>query len=224
MVRPSRAALVFLPLCLGLFAGETMPSTSASATGAADLVVVPGKRVGPITSYSSLAVLEALYGKASIKPKMQILPSGDTAAGARLFADTDRHLDLIWDEDGREKRVAEVRILGKDWALENGVKVGMTLADVEKLTGKAFHATGTDATGSALATIDGPTPGTTFGVRYMAGASTPGKIQEPIKTKAKAKGKKLTAASEKKPAGPAPAPEVNVSSNATVTQVGVWCR
>lgn len=222
MFRLTCAALALLPFCLGPLPGENVPA--AAPGGAADVTVVPGRRVGPITGYSSLTVLEALYGKASIRPKMQTLPSGDTAPGIRLFADTDRHLDLIWDEDGREKRVAEVRIVGKDWTLDNGVKVGMTLADVEKITGKVLHPAGPDATGSALATIDGPAPGSEFGVRYVAGPSSPRKIQEPIKTKAKAKGKKVAVASEKKPALPAPPPEVHVNSNATVTQVVVWFR
>ena len=168
-----------------LLAGEV------GSTGSADTSVVPGRRVGAITAYSSLAVLKAMYGSANIIPKMQPLPSGDTAPGVRLFAGTDRQLDLVWEEDGgREKRLAEVRIVGKAWALENGVKIGLTVSEVEKIIGKPVRITG--AEGGPMAEIDGGATGAGFGLRFTPGASIEHKGRSGGKKKGEVEGEEHT--------------------------------
>lgn len=136
-------------LCLVLSASPRAHAEPPAVFGAEDNTIVPGRRVGAITAYSSLAVLKALYGAASIRPKMQPMPAGDTAPGARLFEGTDRQLDLVWEEDAREKRVAEVRVVGAAWKLANGLKTGLGLAEVEKINPGVKAAAGTPPGGLA---------------------------------------------------------------------------
>ncbi len=175
---------------------------SPAAISANDNTVVPGQRVGAITLYSSLSVLRALYGANNVRPKMQPLPSGDTTPGARLFEGTNRQLDLLWDEDGREKRVVEVRITGKAWTLQNGLKTGLTVAEVEHINGKSFKINASD---TEYASFDGGSLATGLGIRFF-----------PTTTTAKHSpggGKKQPAADTESPA-----------SAPVVTQIAIWLR
>ena len=183
-------------------------------TGAVDNTVLPGKRVGPITAHSSLAVLRALYGKARVVAKMQPQPPGDTSPGVRLFGGTDRQLDIVWDEEARDKRIAEVRIVGSTWVLENGLKTGLTVGEAEKLIGKPVKATASDGTGGVIAMVDNEIPGTGFGLGFVPTPSSEPK-PAPLPKRAPAKGKKAAL-----PQPPAPA-RIN---NAVVTKIVVWFR
>jgi hypothetical protein len=66
-----------------------------------DNVIVPGKRIGLITPGMSLADLEKAYGKKNVKDGELDGPEGSTMPGARLFTDTERELEVVWDEDGK---------------------------------------------------------------------------------------------------------------------------
>ena len=164
MSRPLCAALSLLSLMA--VGAEPLIAEDAALVTATDRTVVPGKRVGPITAYSSLAVLKSLYGARNVIPKMQPLPSGDTTPGARLFAGTSRQLEIVWDEDGPDKRVAEVRIVGSDWAFENGLKTGLPLAEAEKIIGKPIKITGPDGNGGAIAPVESAVPGAAFSLGF----------------------------------------------------------
>ena len=161
------------PLCaafslLSLVAGNADPliADDVAFVTSTDHMIVPGKRVGPITAYSSLAVLKSLFGARNVIPKMQPLPSGDTTPGARLFGGTSRQLEIVWDEDGPDKRVAEIRIVGSDWAFENGLKTGLPLAEAERIIGKPIKITGPDGNGGALAPVESAVPGAAFSLGF----------------------------------------------------------
>lgn len=189
-----------------------LSAAEALTPDAADNTVVPGKRVGAITAHSSLSVLRALYGKANIGPKMQTQPSGDTSPGARLFAGTDRQLDLVWDEEAREKRVVEVRIIGSAWVLENGLKTGLPLGEAEKMIGKPVKATTSDGEGGVIAFVDSAVPGTGFGLGFVSSPTNEPK-PAPEPKRAAANGKK---------AAPPPSPARN--SNTVVTKIVISFR
>jgi len=139
---------------------------SSTAISAADRTVVPGQRVGAITFYSSLSVLQALYGTKNVKPKMQPLPSGDTTPGARLFEGTDLQLDLLWDEEGRDKRVVEVRLTGPAWTFQNGLKTGLSIDEVARINGRPFKINGFDWHFGGYASFDGGALAEGQGVRF----------------------------------------------------------
>ncbi len=202
-MRCSCAVISLLALALGSLVLQAEESLTAGAT---DNAVVPGKRVGAITAHSSLAVLRALYGKANIIAKMQPQPSGDTSPGVRLFAGTDRQLDIVWEEGAREKRIAEVRIVGSAWVLENGLKTGLPVGEAEKLTGKPAKATTSDGAGEIIAAIDTGVTGAGLGLGFAPALTT-----EP--RRAPANGKKAAA----------PEPQAQ-GSNALVTKIVILFR
>lgn len=111
----------------------------------ADNTIVLGKRVGLIKPNMTAADLERAYGKENIKMEQLPGPEGEMIDGARLFADTERELEVIWDPeklDQNKKIVFDVRIIGTAWKFENGLKVGMGIEEVEKINGKPFKVAG----------------------------------------------------------------------------------
>lgn len=115
-----------------------------------DKVIIPGKRIGRITPGMSLGDLERAYGKENVEDGELDGPEGSTLPGARLFAGTERELEVVWGES--EKIVQLVRIIGTAWVFENGLKAGMSVEEVEKINGKPFKIFGWewDYGGSAI--------------------------------------------------------------------------
>lgn len=109
----------------------------------ADNTIVLGKRVGLIKPGMTATELERAYGKTNVKHEDIPGAEGETIPGARLFADTDRELEVIWDPENEKKKVVfDVHVIGTAWKFENGLKAGMTLEEVEKINGKTFKVSG----------------------------------------------------------------------------------
>ncbi|WP_395743365.1 hypothetical protein [Prosthecobacter sp.] len=108
-----------------------------------DNTIVLGKRVGLIKPGMTATDIERAYGKENLK--LQKIPGaeGEEIDGAKLFPDTDRELEIVWDPDNEKKKVVfDIRVIGKAWVFENGLKSGMTVAEVEKINGKPFKIAG----------------------------------------------------------------------------------
>lgn len=135
-------------ICLGLTLAVSL--LHAEEIKSSDNVIIPGKRIGLITPGMSLGDLEKAYGKANVKDGELDGPEGSTMPGARLFAGTERELEVVWDEDGKIVRL--VRVIGSAWTFENGLKAGMSVGEVEKINGKPFKifGWGWDYGGSAI--------------------------------------------------------------------------
>ncbi|OYW78148.1 MAG: hypothetical protein B7Z37_00465 [Verrucomicrobia bacterium 12-59-8] len=108
-----------------------------------DNTIVLGKRVGLIKPGMTATDIEHAYGKQNLKRQKIPGAEGEEIDGAKLFADTDRELEIVWDPDNDKKQVVfDIRIFGKAWKFENGLKSGMTVAEVEKINGKPFKIAG----------------------------------------------------------------------------------
>lgn len=108
-----------------------------------DNTIVLGKRVGLIKPGMTATDIERAYGKGSLKQQKIPGAEGEEIDGAKLFADTDRELEIVWDPDNEKKQVVfDIRVMGKAWKFENGLKSGMTVAEVEKINGKPFKIAG----------------------------------------------------------------------------------
>ena len=108
-----------------------------------DNTIVLGKRVGLIKPGMTATDIERAYGKENLK--LQKIPGaeGEEIDGAKLFADTDRELEIVWDPDNDKKQVVfDIRVMGKDWKFDNGLKSGMTVEEIEKINGKPFKIAG----------------------------------------------------------------------------------
>ncbi len=121
-----------------------------------DNTIVLGKRVGLIKPGMSASDIERAYGKENLK--LQKIPGaeGEEIDGAKLFAGTDRELEIVWDPDNEKKQVVfDIRVMGKAWKFENGLKSGMTVAEIEKINGKPFKIAGFDWDYGGYANFEG---------------------------------------------------------------------
>jgi len=126
-----------------LFLASFATILSADEFDPADNTIVLGKRVGLIKPGMTSTDIERAYGKKNLK--LQKLPGaeGEEIEGAKLFAETDRELEIVWDpENEKTKVVFDIRVIGKAWKFDNGLKSGMTVEEVEKINGKPFRIAG----------------------------------------------------------------------------------
>ena len=121
---------------------------SLVAAPAVDLVIVPGKRIGLVRADASLDDFTKAFGSINIKEGDVYLGEESEDPGLTLFPkDPDRRLRLGWKDPERKRGVRQIFIaveplparpqLGK-WRLQNGIAIGTTLKDMERLNGRPF--------------------------------------------------------------------------------------
>ncbi|WP_395747978.1 hypothetical protein [Prosthecobacter sp.] len=121
-----------------------------------DNTIILGKRVGLIKPGMTAADIEHAYGKDSLKQQKISGAEGEEIEGAKLFAETDRELEIVWDPDNEKKKVVfDIRVIGKAWKFENGLKAGMTVEEVEKINGRPFKIAGFEWDYGGYANFDG---------------------------------------------------------------------
>lgn len=103
-----------------------------------DTTVIPDVRVGPIEKGMTMFGLKTVFGGGKVKPAKLDGAEGETIDGARMFAGTDRELEIIFNPEGDEKEIFDIRLIGKAWKFDNGLKSGLTMTEVEKINGKPF--------------------------------------------------------------------------------------
>ncbi|MBK8092805.1 MAG: hypothetical protein IPK32_12675 [Verrucomicrobiaceae bacterium] len=135
-----------------------------------DNTIVLGERVGLIKPGMSAKDIERAYGKGSLKQMKLDGPEGTEIEGARLFAGADRELEIIWDEE--KKTVSDIRIVGKAWSFANGLKIGLSIAEVEKINGKPYKVSGFDWDYGGYANFEGGKLAEKVSVRFEAAEGT----------------------------------------------------
>lgn len=127
-----------------LAAGLVMYTTSGQTVvpSAEDLTVVPGWRAGPVTAYSSLPILQSLYGRARVKDGKVKGNEGELINGATIDGGTDRELQVVWKKGAVGRRIEVIRVIGRAWKFESGLAVGLTVADIERINGGPFKVSG----------------------------------------------------------------------------------
>ena len=84
----------------------------------------------------------ARYGEVNGTP-VGVRVSREAMALLRLTDVVLGRLEVIWDPENEKKKVVfDVHVIGTAWKFENGLKVGMTLEEVEKINGKPFKISG----------------------------------------------------------------------------------
>lgn len=141
----------------------------AGAQSAKDVTVVAGKRVGPITAYSSLRILQSLFGRAQVQAGKVPGAEGETLDGAYIKRGTDQELQVIWKADAVGKRIESVRIIGRAWKFENGLSVGLSVSEVEKINGRPFKISGFDWDYGGYASFEGGVLERGLSVRFKPG-------------------------------------------------------
>nr|WP_293842161.1 hypothetical protein [uncultured Arsenicibacter sp.] len=128
-----------------------------------NFVIIPGKQAGNIRATSTQAELIDLLGKENVTVNDTIyIAEGATEIGTTLFKGTPDEAQILWlDKENAAKPDAVILRPASDkpgtggnqtqWVTDNGLRIGSTLKEVEKLNGKPFklYGFGWDYGGSA---------------------------------------------------------------------------
>lgn len=122
------------------------PDTTATAPEAdprLDFTIVPGERVGlvDLNTATEADVLQA-YGNLAGRDSIH-LGEGMFEPGIILFKGTKNQVELYWNAATGTDRPGYVSIYGEDgqtdWATANGITIGTTLKEVERINGRPFE-------------------------------------------------------------------------------------
>jgi len=105
-----------------------------------DFLIVPGKRVGMVTSESTEADVELAYGEENVRFTSLDMGEGEEELGVMVFPDTKNALEIVWELEASIGRPAFVRLSKEDgeWATREGLQVGTTLEKLEEINGRPF--------------------------------------------------------------------------------------
>ena len=142
------------------------PCLLAADIAESDTTIILGERVGPILKGATLTSLKAVYGGGKVKPAKIAGAEGEELDGAALFKGTDRELEILFNPEGDEREVFSIRVIGKAWKFQNGLKLGQSLEDVEKINGKPFKVLGFEWDLGGWADFDGSPLQATVSVRF----------------------------------------------------------
>jgi len=119
-----------------------MPCAALAQTAAAPPRTVTCE--GPIARDTDEARVIELFGRANVAFQEVPGAEGETAMATVVFPNDARNrLDISWYDERR--RPATITIGGRSqWTAPKGLKIGMTLAEVQALNGKPFQLSGFD--------------------------------------------------------------------------------
>lgn len=111
----------------------------AQGVGAEDRLIVPGMRVGAVRKDSTWDSLVGVYTPQNMRRDKIPVAEGDTAPGVRIFPGKAEELQVAFKSDNGP--VDFIRVLGREspWRTESGIRIGTTLAELEKLNGGPFR-------------------------------------------------------------------------------------
>lgn len=133
------AAALLLALAAGL--APAAAEDPAKADGSDRLACT-----GPFGADTSHAALAEIVGKDSIVFQKVDGAEGEKIGATVLFPkNPQRRIELIWADDKKRRGLANLRLSEKSvWIAPNGLKIGMSLAEVEKANGRPFVLSGFD--------------------------------------------------------------------------------
>jgi len=119
-----------------IFGGDSSPS----------FLIQPGVSVGPITSITSEAQLHQIYGDANVKPKAIDVGEGEWEQGTVIYPDEpSKTIEVLWkDETHRIPAEIYIRNRSLSWKTADGIAIGTSLQEIEKLNGGPVHMAGFD--------------------------------------------------------------------------------
>jgi len=126
----------------------------AFAQNAADWVIVPGKRAGPIDAGASEAKLVELFGAGNAaRDSFEVEPGVAMPATILFASDPTRHAVVLWRDESRAGPES-VLIRGERsvWRTDKGITLGTPLATLRRINGKPLTLIGfgSDVGGTVL--------------------------------------------------------------------------
>ncbi len=106
-----------------------------------DFILIPGIQAGPVTATTTEAELISLLGAEQVKRDVMALGEGEEAEVTSLFpGDKEKELQILWDIPFTKPLV--VNVIGTAWKTKEGVMLGISLKDLEKINQSSFELSG----------------------------------------------------------------------------------
>ena len=117
-----------------------------------DWLIVPGKRVGPIAPTTSRADVVKIFGAKNVTEGEIVTSDMGSEAGTEVFgSQPDMSLAILWISDAPDSRIRRIRFCpsvvlpGKcRWHTPEGIALGTSLKELERLNGHHFQVHGFD--------------------------------------------------------------------------------
>lgn len=135
-----KLVMALLPLLLWFSAAPV------AAQDAGDRMIVAGERVGAVRAASTAAQLRKVYGANNVRAGKFSTGEGEFD-GILLFPDTVQEVRLYYKDGTRRIDIIEIGRAGGPWRTAQGIRVGMTLAELERLNGAPIALQRTEAEG-----------------------------------------------------------------------------
>lgn len=105
-----------------------------------DWIIIPGKRIGPITKNTGYGDLLRFFGKENVTLDAIHVEETFYRAGALIYPQTNNSLAIVWIGDDVEGDIEWIMILGENptWMTQKGVTVGTTLKELQILNVNEF--------------------------------------------------------------------------------------
>ncbi|HZS53091.1 MAG TPA: hypothetical protein VFA65_01705 [Bryobacteraceae bacterium] len=117
-----------------------------------DWLIVPGKRVGPITAAATHADLAKIFGAKNIQDDEIVTSDMGSEDGTRVFGDQPEiSLAIFWLTEAANSHIRRIRFCPSlvmphkcRWHTAEGISLGTSLKELERLNGHAFEVNGFD--------------------------------------------------------------------------------
>lgn len=118
-------------------AGSAPDSNAADTISNNNLLIIPGKRFGPVNASSSSADIIQFFGEKNVEKGLLNFYEGESLPGLLIFPGTDQQVEIALTTNDQP---LFVRIYHEHapWHTPEGVRVGMPLEDLQKANGKPF--------------------------------------------------------------------------------------
>lgn len=106
-----------------------------------DWLCIPGERVGPINSNTSEKDLKVIFGDKNVITENSTDAEGNPLILTFVYKETKNVFIIRWvDEEKRDKPmwVGITGDEGSDWKTKEGIKIGTTIEELNKINGKPF--------------------------------------------------------------------------------------
>jgi hypothetical protein len=117
-----------------------------------DWLIVPGKRIGPITAAATRADIARIFGAKNLEEDEIQTSDMASEVGTKVFWDQPEiALAIFWMSDAADAHIRRVRVCATQelpgkcrWHTAEGITLGTSLKELERLNGHAFQLNGFD--------------------------------------------------------------------------------
>jgi hypothetical protein len=132
----------------------TTKRCDSTAAKSKDWLIVPGARVGPINACSTEAELKAVFAPQEVVRDSVFWFEGEYRPATVLFPkDPVRRISIVWKDEEHSANPERIELEGSrsTWHTAEGISLGTTAGELERLNGKPFRITSADYDYAGLA-------------------------------------------------------------------------